>query len=71
MPRPERPYTRVLKTTLVCGQCGKAVDRLLSPPMPPEKSRFARVAALLCEECLADLEEEYTQEQNYKDAVDL
>lgn len=67
--RPQR--ARVLKTTLVCSRCGKGAERLLSPPLPPEKSRVARVEGLLCEECLADLEAEYTEEQLDLEASDI
>jgi hypothetical protein len=48
---------------LICGSCGKPAKRLLSPPIPPEKGRHVRTEGLLCESCLAVLEEEYAQEQ--------
>jgi len=48
---------------LICSACGKPAKRLLSPPLPPEKSKHVRAEGLLCETCVAGIEEEYAQEQ--------
>jgi hypothetical protein len=47
---------------LMCSACGKPAKRLLSPPLPPKHSKQFKAEGLLCETCVANLEEEYAQE---------
>ena len=53
------------KKRLVCPNCGREAQRLVTPPLPPHLSLAApSYDGPLCERCLEELEEEYARERS-------
>lgn len=52
------------KRRLICPNCGREAQRLVTPPLPPRLSMVApRYSGPVCERCLEEIEQEYTRDR--------
>jgi hypothetical protein len=46
-----------------CSRCGEVAHRLVTPPVSHSGTPLAAPAGPVCEKCLAEIEREYTEDQ--------